>query len=540
MLFFLIFCYLPAGWTQESEEAEVLDSSQEENAVLDKASELFGEGKFKATILELSEVESSLKADPNSNQETLGLVYYWKGIAYSRIQDFSLAIENLNQALGLGYEPNDIHYELGQALFASEKLQEAREHFKKSLEGNYKRGVCLYYIGFISRDLGELKKAFTFYRSIQKLPESEAKEVKQAAETQIGDIYLEQVERHPDTFKAVENHVIPQYQLALDIDPNSELASRIQEKIIQLQRKYDLVLFQLRNGRPTLRPPYFLRIGLESGWDSNVTFAPNDTTVAKSKQSSLYGRTAFTGRYTFYYDDMLSFSPELSMGYTRYFNREPEIYRNDNSTFNPSLRTAYEHTLWKKPAALLLDYEFGEIKRDINQEEKLKFNSRSHSLMLGEKFNYFERGESVIRLKQRQTDSYLDNSDSQTTSLIFEQFLGFNLNTVILYVSYDQMRMKDNAFDTNALTARSDILLPSFRGWFNPSVGLGLTRSDPINDFSNRGIEWLINPNVRLSRMFLKNWRANLKIDYQENTSKNEDSFAFKKTLSAIELEYIF
>jgi hypothetical protein len=250
--------------------------------------------------------------------------------------------------------------------------------------------VSLYYIAFLSNELGERKKAVSFYKAIDKLDEEEAKEVKQAAEMQIADIYLEQIEKHPDAFRSIENTIIPQYKSAYNIDKNSPLANEIQKKIRDLQAKYDLILFKLRNGRPTLIPPYFLRLADEYGADSNVIFSPKEQEVASSQKASQFNKTDILGRYTFYVHDIMSISPEFRFNYTRYMNRVPEIYRNDNYLVAPAIRTAYEHKLWKKPASVLFDYDFNEIERDINSEKKLKFASQAHTLMIGERFNYFK------------------------------------------------------------------------------------------------------------------------------------------------------
>lgn len=507
-------------------------------ALLKKAGELFTQGKYNATITELAEVEARLKAQAGVSKETLGLIAYWKGISYARNQDFAEAIKSFDEALNLSYSPEDLPYEYGQVLFAAERLEDARLQFRESVKRKFKRAVCLYYIGFISKELGERKKAFTFFRAIERLKDDEAKEVRQAAEMQIGDIYLDQVEKHPDAFRAVETYVIPQYEKALELNPESPLAPKLREKITELQRKYDLVLFQLRNGRPTLVPPYFLRLALEYGRDSNVTFSPNNTTVAKSKQSSLYGRTSAMGRYTYYVDDYFSVSPELTFMYTRYFNRVPEIYKNDNMFLGPSLRTAYEHSLWKKPASFLVDYDYTELKRDVNQRQQLDFNSRAHGLMIGERFNYFMRGESIVRLRLRTSDSYLDSSDSTTKGVSFEQVIGMTTSTLLFFSSYDMLRMRDSSFDTNSLTLRGDWILSKYWG-LTPTVGLMLISTDPINN-PDRGSELLINPNARFTRTFSKHWRGTLKLDYQEYRSDDEASFAFKKNLVAFELEYLF
>lgn len=219
------------------------------NALLKEAANLYSQGKYNATAEELIAVEAKL---PSTSSKSLrGLISYWKAICYNKSQDFPAAIANFDKSLQYDYRPEDIHYEYGQALFAAEKLQEARLQFRESLKRKFKRAVSLYYIAYVSKELGDKKKAVTFYQAIDKLNDEEAMEVKQAAQMQIGDIYLEQVEKHPDAIKAVETYVIPQYKYAYEVDQKSALAPQIQHKIRSLQEKYDLVMFRLRNGRPT-------------------------------------------------------------------------------------------------------------------------------------------------------------------------------------------------------------------------------------------------------------------------------------------------
>ncbi len=510
--------------------------------IFKNASLLFVQGKYQSTIEELSSIKVTRGKEEKA---TLGLAAYWKGVCYNRLQDFPKAIESFDRALGYDYRPADIHYEYGQALYASEKYQEAQIQFSESLKKNFKRAVSLYYIGFLSRELGDHKKAVTFFRAIEKLPADEAKDVLQAAEYQIGDIYFDQVEKSKDVFRAVETYVIPQYQRALAVNEKSNLAQPIRDRIIDLQRKYDLVLFNLRNGRPALIPPYFLRTSVEVGQDTNVTFSPTETTVSKSKQSSLFTKADFIGRYTFYKENWASLSPELRFNSTYYFNRIPEIYRNDNYLIAPALRSAYEHSLWKKPASVLLDYEFSQSERvvnadrEVNPRKKFEFSSRSHAVMLGERFNYFSSGESTVRLRYRLFDSYNDATDSKTISLSAEHAVSSGSGTFLLFASYDRTRTTDEIFDTDAITARGDYIFGRSKIG-TPSIGLMLTSTDPVNNRSVRGRELLLNPSARLSRLFFEKWRGNLKYDYQDNQSKDEEGFAYKKSIYSVEIEYLF
>ncbi len=501
-----------------------------------KVTGLYSQGKYLATINELERLEQN----PRNDKKTQGLIAYWKGMANNRNQNYIAAIESFKRSLKLGYSPVDLNYELGQAYFAAEKLKEAREQFNLSFDRSFKRGPSLYYMAFISKELGHTAEARKVFAIISTLTEPDIIEVKQASQMQIGDIALEEAEKKSDVFNKVENKVIPIYEEAYLLNPESPLAPRIKEKIKSLQQKYELVLFQLRNGRPTAIPPYFLRVAQEFGYDTNVTFSPTETTISKSKQASIYSKSEVFGRYTFYHKNFLALSPELRFNSTHYFNRVPEIYRNDNTFLAPALRTSLEHTMVGKPASVLFDYDYNEAKRDVNSEKRLVFGSRAHNFMLGERFNYFSKGETTLRLKRRIFESYISNSDSKAISFIFEQVVSLKESTLLFYGSYDRTRVNTEAFDTNAMTMRTDWLLASYKNWFTPSLGLGVTRSDPINDRSNRGIEWLLNPSLRLSKSFGKNWRVNSRLEHSRNVSKDKENFDYKRNLVASELEYIF
>lgn len=532
----LIFCFSFAFAQEEVTEGSTGAAAAGGQSLFREAAVLFTAGRYQDTIEELTSVESR-----TSDRESLGIVSYWIGLCANRLQNFSLAIQSFDKALGHSYNPRDLNYEYGQALFAAEKLQEARIQFRESLRKKFKRAVSLYYIGYISRELGDRKKAVTFFKAIEKLPPSETSEVLQASEVQIGDIYLEQVEKSRDAFKSVETYVIPQYRRAIAINENSKLAPEIQNKIVNLQRKYDLIMFNLRNGRPVQNPPYFARISLEHGVDSNVTFAPTETTIRESRKSSAFSRVDLMGRYTFYQDNWMSISPELRLNSTYYHNRVPEIYRNDNYYIAPALRTAFEHTLWNRPASVLVDYDFSQSQRDVNAKKRLEFSSRSHAVMLGERFNLFSVGESTLRLRYRLFDSYTDSANSKTMSVIYEQIFAGKSNTFLLYSSYDRTRVDNEIFDTDSMTLRGDFIFArdSVLGT-TPSIGLMLTSTDPVNNRSERGRELLVNPNARISKSLTKHWRGNLKYDYQNNDSKSEEGFAYRKSVYSVEIEYLF
>jgi len=497
---------------------------------------LYSEGKYKATVTELDRIESRLR----KGSHVRGLVYYWKGMSYNKLQEFQLAEKEFKKSISVGYIPQDLNYELGQALFALERMAEAKLRFNESFKRSFKMGTCLYYMAYISKEMGEKENAETLFRDVVRTQDPSEKDVRQAAQMQLADMNLLEAESRPDVFRVVEAEIIPQYQGAIEFSPGSPVATRAQEKIVSLQKKYELVLFQLRNGRPTLIPPYFLRAAQEVALDSNVTFSPTETTIAKSKQSSLFSKTEFLGRYTFYHKNYFSYAPEFRFNNTYYFNRVPEIYRNDNYLLSPSLRTAYEHTLFGNPASHLFDFDFTHAERDVNEKQKLEFSFRSFTFMAGEKFKFFPEGETILRTKLRIFQSYLSPSDSKTFSFVGEQLFALKSFTFMFYSSFDFTRVEADIFDTNAMTLRGDLLLPKYKDWFTPSVGLGLTVTDPINDRSARGLETLLSPSVRLNRQLMKNWRLNSRLEYHRNNSKDKANFDYKRHLVGVELEYVY
>ena len=103
----------------------------------------------------------------------------------------------------------------------------------------------------------------------------------------------------------------------------------------------------------------------------------------------------------------------------------------------------------------------------------------------------------------------------------------------------DQTRVDNDFYDTNAMTMRTDLIFPRYKEWFTPSVGLSVTRTNPLNNDA-RGIEWMYNPSAKLAKTFGKHYRLNFHYEYQKNNSKYKDNFAFKRQFYGLEFEYLF
>ena len=142
---FLISLFLQLAFAQEQLE---LTQDQVFNAKISEIYQLYTSGRFATSIEKLTILETDLNQSKDKKDSLLGLVYYWKGLNYNRSQDFSNAITFFKKSIDIKYTPKDIYYEYGQALYASEKLPEARLAFKESLGRSFKKPICLYYITF--------------------------------------------------------------------------------------------------------------------------------------------------------------------------------------------------------------------------------------------------------------------------------------------------------------------------------------------------------------------------------------------------------
>jgi hypothetical protein len=160
--------------------------------------------------------------------------------------------------------------------------------------------------------------------------------------------------------------------------------------------------------------------------------------------------------------------------------------------------------------------------------------------MTGLRLNFWDKGETIARLRYRTFDSFSDFTDSKSISTSVEQVVSFTQDSLLLYASLDRNRVNFDSFDTNSFTVRADYIISRFRDVFIPIIGLGVTRVDPLNDRNARGIETLINPSMRLIKNLGKNWRGILKYDTQDYDSGDSNAFAYEKSVYGFELEYLF
>ncbi|MDA8793515.1 tetratricopeptide repeat protein [Bacteriovoracaceae bacterium] len=495
-------------------------------------------------------MERALKKDKKTPKarrvEMLGLIFYWRGLISSKLHEYPNAIENFEKSIRLKYKSDDMYYEYAQALYAQEELKKSRRAFRASVKNKYKMAVSLYYMAYLSQVLKDYKKSVAYYSAIERLDDNEEKSsVLQAARMQIGDIYLMQAEKLPNAFRAVDKHVIPQYEEAWKFDKTSDLGKQIKKKIEDLQRKYELVLFRMRNGRPTLRPPYFLRLVQAFNYDSNINAVTDDLVEDTDNTLDTWASaTTFLGRYTFYVKDVVSVAPEARLIYTKHLTDEDYIYTNDNYSANLAIRNTYEHMLFGKQASLLFDFDNTRTVNDTDENSEadrtLELSSTTNTFMLGERFVYGSLGETVLRYRSGSTVN--ENSEDYSNSgFTWEQvFTLFRSTLLITMITKDQTRYEEtDTLDTDAMTYRVDFIPPRLFGFATVSYGLSMTNTDYIND-DDKGPQTTLSPSLTFTRTIGYGIRGNVTWGQTVVTDAEEDANNYNKTTYGFNLEYVF
>lgn len=477
------------------------------------------------------------------DEKMKGLVHYWRGIVYSRLNDFENAAKYLRSAIEVGHESDDIFYEYGQTLYVANNYKNARIAFKKSFNRNYKRGVSLYYIAIISKELKEIKKAVKFFNMIEKLPSSESADVLQASKLQIADIYLEKIESLPDSIKDIEKYVIPQYREALVVNEDSRLADEIQYKIEELQRKYELVLFRMRNGRPTARPPYYLRANVLYGTDNNVNLLSPDNQIGRVEDdiASPFVRSGVFGRYSFYPSSAISFAPELNVTTVKYFSDSDDIKALNNYGITTGATMNFEHLFNEEAATFFINFSYTYNSNFNTNEEGYVYSGNDVFVTLSEELRFWKMHPTTLRFRYGNSTAENMQNSFNSYGFIWEQIV--NLNKTILFFtnSYTVNAFKEiqsEALDSNQFSTRLDSIFPTFYGLFNPTLYAGFTNSDYYED-SGRGTTKLTTLGMNLNRPLSKSLYLTLDYSLNEQAGKlPEDTYT--RHIYSVNLDFIY
>ena len=529
--FLLLFCLSSQVFAQKHSTEKVI------NAIFKK----FNAGNYEDVIQDLENIQAQIDIHKKYRSDIQGLIYYWRGLSYIKTSEYDLGVEYLEKAIESKFKVKDIYYEYGQALYVSDKLKKARLAFKRSVKNKFKIAVSLYYIAYISQQLKDYKKAVSFYNMIERMPAQNTKNILQASRMQIAEIYLKQVEKLPDSFRSIEKYVIPKFKEALAHNPQSNLADDIRQKIEMIQRRYDLLIFKMRNGRPTTTPRYFLKANVSYSVDDNVNRLDKDNLASLDAKdyASNYSNTGLYGRYTFYPNSSISVSPEITASYTSYQSDSASIITNNNYYATGGLTFNFEHTYNQSPATTYLNIDHTYTADDANADEKLEKASTRSSMTLSEELQFWVSHPTTLRYKFAKTKALTEEATFSTHSLIWEQFINRGDYSIFTYTSFDMNTfLKDEASNTNIFTLRADIILPTAWKLFNPNFFVASTMTNYIEN-SDRGIASLYTYGLSLNRPIGQKLYATFNYSQESQTGKLSTD-VYSANLLSLNIDYFY
>ena len=529
--FLLLFCFSSQLFAEKHSTKKVI------NAIFKK----FDKGSYDEVIQDLENIQKQINLHKKYRSDIQGLIYYWRGLSYIKISEYDLAIEFLEKAIQSKFKAKDIYYEYGQALYVSEKLKKARLAFKRSVKNKFKIAVSLYYIAYISQQLKDYKKAVSFYNMIEKMPTDNTKDILQASRMQIAEIYLKQVEKLPDTFRSVEKYVIPKFKEALNHNPTSNLADDIRKKIEMIQRRYDLLIFKMRNGRPAATPRYFLRTSLSYSIDDNVNNLDKDTLASLDFKdyASSFTRADLYGRYTFYPNSSISVAPEITTSYTSYQSDSTSIISNNNYFFTGGVTFNYEHTYNQAPATTYLNIDHTYNADDANSDEKLDKASARSSITLSEELQFWTSHPTTLRYRFAQTKAVTEEASFTTHSAIWEQLINRGDYSIFTYTAFDiNTYLENESSNTNIFTIRGDLILPTLWSLFNPNFFVSSVMTNHLKD-TDRGVTSLYTYGFSLNRPIGQKLFATLNYS-QESQTGESSSDVYSGSLLSFNIDYFY
>ncbi|MBF0362032.1 MAG: tetratricopeptide repeat protein [Oligoflexia bacterium] len=508
-----------------------------------KVLELYKKGTYATAVNELDEIlgkgqsKANIKIHDKVEKEFFATSFYIRGLCYSKSQDFDKAILDFKAALKLGNVSKDIHYELGQAYYASQDMEKARKSFRASARGNYMMESSLYYLGYISQTLEQYSLALRYY---QKVDDKMAKDIYQASNFQIAEIMLLQTEQIKDQIKdRIKEEVIPQFEMARNIDTKSAVAAEISKRINEIKDKHDLHENKMLNGRTLSTKSYTLSFKESTMYDSNVISEAEQPTQKAIFKDTLYLKSDLNAKKRFIFARRYVTNPtmRLTHTYNASHRSSPDIRKNDSYTINPFLDWQIEHKIGSKMATLIADFDYNYMAKDVNKEGTIRFYSRTLTYGVSEKLSIWNIGDTTLKVKRKDYMGNTFDSKSDTTSFSFTQNFAFqNKSLFLLLTNADLTRTPRNIDNSqNVYNLRGDYIIPDFLTNYQLSFGLSLTLTDTMRQRESRGYEQTINPSMGFSRTFANCFEVGFKYDYTKNISKSKVAYQYNKHLVGFE-----
>lgn len=492
-------------------------------------SEFFREYK-KGDYLQAIRVVETL--DFSSDPETKD---YYLGTCFNKLQNFEKAAIHFQKAIQLGSKIPEIHYSLGQALYASLQLKKARAAFQTSSQHRYKTGASLYYVGLIGQTLEDSTSATQAYEALLRLPEDPEK-VKQAAEYQLGEIRLAAAlaEQDPDAREEkLRSSALVSFQDAIKRDKTSAIAKEAEGKVREIEHLLD-------EGK-LVSPKLQIRFSDDTKYDSNVVAKADQSILSVSNIGSLMVNNDLNLKYGWNPTRRLGLVPEVDVNHTIYSNQgEPLVYQNDNLNSTAALRGIFQHSYGVDSAASFLDLELNYVAQDWSQTHRYLFYSNYYNVILGERIPFFKFGSTRINLgfklyANQNTDF---NSIIPTGSLVQNLAISRVLSLSSL-ISYTNTLARNTNFSQINYRLVETLSALNFVEKFTGILTADFTLVDTGKQMAARGWEKNIRLTAVLTRPLFSSCYGNLNFTYNSNISMDLQNYNYSKFIGGLNLMFI-
>ncbi len=505
------------------------------NDALEKASQSLMAGQFQASL-------NILEAQKNLKGKELAQKNYLAGICYARLGQFPKAVELLSLSAKANFDAQDLWYELGQVLYASNDLENSRKAFLKSIDKKFKSDVSHYYVAHISQVLEQLELAKKHYSAI--IDDAKAQPaLKQVAQFQVAEVLTAHADGKSNARELIRDKVLPLYEKALAMNPAGESAPDIKRRMTEVKAKYRLDPNIFVNGRPIPQKRYVAQLTEKVTYDNNMTLATDLPSRQASKKDSFAFKSTADLNYNWFVNQEYGINPGLTYNWTRHSDRDStEVYTNDGWDLNLFVRNKREHEIEGKAATFNFNIDYDQSQKDRLAKGENIFFSRAYSFSVGESLSIFSFGPTAATLKYRTSKGFSTAADNDTKSLtLMQTYLRKNSDLMIMLFVYSQNRLPNAATsDTNSYLFSFSYIVPEIWPRFILNAGMSLTLLDTMQQKATRGTEKSWSPNIKITRRSGENLRVSLFYTHIVNQSLDTTSYDYNKQQYGFEFNYLF
>jgi len=504
---------------------------------------------FQSALLEMKNgryEEAVSLFDQLPSQDSNGLdVLYWSGVSLFNMQKFEPARFRLERVLSRDEmkEYPEAAYYLGQALYAQQDYRRALQIFEMAARGGPQVAPALFYKGYLHSLLKEPENAVKSFRELVSLRKVQP-QWQQAGHFQIGEVRFAELSSTPDEIVKRDlalSQVIPAYELAVEANPQGELAAQARARISEAYRLIGQAGPETLGRVPIPAKPWLVLLNQEVKFDSNILGEADEKTVKSGNPGATFTRLSFFGRYEKVFRKRVAFSPELGVDGSYHFRRDvPEVYGNDNVNFNPALRLRFDHLIADRSASTLLEYEFSHGRRDYLQNFTQPFYGTSHNIILGERASLFSTGVTFLAFNVRYYESQLfAGLTSYTPGISLSQGITLTDSMALnVTAGFDQQISNLPYFDQKTFRMSLSTSVPDVLWGMSLDLFLSVSAVDTMLQQDVRGTEISLTPMATLTKYLDEAYRYSVNVNYMymRNFSKAKQDYQMAKHMIGVGL----